>query len=176
MMSGCLSRTSFACRICGSDRTGQGLEDPAPHAGTQSQNRQDEELHLVLDLGHTPLANRLLREEQLDEDEPTYPLELVFCSRCSLLQITETVPPELLFRDYIYYSSFSDTMLRHAQQLAEQLIARRSLTAKSLVIEAGSNDGYLLQHFTRRGVPVLGIEPARNIAAIAHDRGIETVS
>src|SRR2546426_10572048 len=113
--------SSRTCRICDTDTLGPGLADPAHHSAVEARARHNGDLHPVLDLGHTPLANRLLRPEQLDEEEPTYPLELVFCNRCSLLQITETVPPELLFRDYIYFSSFSDTMLRHAQQLAEQL-------------------------------------------------------
>lgn len=121
----------------------------------------------VLDLGRTPLANRLLARDQRDEPEPTYPLDLAFCPHCTLLQITETVPPEVLFRDYLYFSSFSDTMLRHCRESAERLIAERVLGPESLVIEAASNDGYLLQFFARRGIPVLGIEPARNIAKVA---------
>lgn len=129
----------------------------------------------VLDLGRTPLANRLLDAGQLAEPEPTYPLDLAFCPRCTLLQITETVPPEALFRDYVYFSSFSDTMLRHSERIAERLIAERKLGSESLVVEAASNDGYLLQFFARRGVPVLGIEPARNIAAVAREKGIPTV-
>jgi SAM-dependent methyltransferase len=129
----------------------------------------------VLDLGETPLANRLLLPGQLDEPEPTYPLDLAFCPDCTLLQITETVPPEELFRDYLYFSSFSDTMVRHARDSAERLIAARSLGPDSLVVEAASNDGYMLQFFAQRGVPVLGIEPARNIAKVARERGIPTI-
>jgi SAM-dependent methyltransferase len=129
----------------------------------------------VLDLGKTPLANRLLLPEQLDEPEPTYPLDLAFCPHCTLLQITETVPPEELFRDYLYFSSFSDTMLRHARESAERLIAARSLGPDSLVVEAASNDGYMLQFFARQGISVLGIEPARNIAKVARERGIPTL-
>src|SRR5437016_2013537 len=115
---------SFACRICGA-----------------------EGLSPVLELGPTPLANRLLHTSQLDDDEPTYPLELVFCDGCSLLQITETVPPEILFRDYLYFSSFSDTMLQHCERHAERLVAERELGSASLVVEAASNDGYQLQFF-----------------------------
>jgi SAM-dependent methyltransferase len=132
-------------------------------------------LQSVLCLGRTPLANALLTEQQLDEPEETYPLELVFCPNCSLVQLTETVSPEKLFREYLYLSSFSDTMLRHAEQLAAELIDSRHLGTKSLVVEVASNDGYLLQYYQRAGVPVLGIEPATNIARIAAERGIRTV-
>jgi SAM-dependent methyltransferase len=132
-------------------------------------------LQTVLDLGRTPLANRLLRGEQLRDEEPRYPLELVLCPMCSLLQITETVPPEVLFREYLYCSSFSDTMLNHSEKLAERLIAERDLGPANLVMEAASNDGYLLQYFTRKNVRVCGVEPARNIAETARARGIPTI-
>jgi SAM-dependent methyltransferase len=134
------------------------------------------ELQLILSLGRTPLANALLTAEQLAETELTFPLDLVFCPACSLVQITETVPPEQLFREYFYLSSFSDTMLRHAEELAARFIPARGLDAESLVMEVASNDGYLLQYYRRAGVPVLGIEPATNIARIAtEERGIPTV-
>jgi SAM-dependent methyltransferase len=133
------------------------------------------ELQNVLSLGRTPLANALLTEEQLDEPEATYPLELVFCPRCSLVQITETVPPEKLFREYVYLSSFSDTMLRHAEALSASLIRSQHLEAQSLVVEVASNDGYLLQNYQRAGIPVLGIEPATNIARVADQRGVRTI-
>jgi SAM-dependent methyltransferase len=129
----------------------------------------------VLSLGKTPLANSLLTEEQLDEPEPTYPLELVFCPDCALIQITETVPPQELFNHYLYFSSFSDTMLRHSREIVEKLITARGLDENSLVVEIASNDGYLLQYYVERGVPVLGIEPARNIAKVATERGINTL-
>jgi hypothetical protein len=131
----------------------------------------------ILDLGRTPLANALLTEAQLAEPEATYPLDLAFCESCSLVQIIETVPPERLFREYFYLSSFSDTMLRHAESLAGELTAARKLGADSLVMEVGSNDGYLLQYYKRANVPVLGIEPAANIARVAREeRGIPTIS
>ena len=149
------------------------------------------ELQNVLSLGRTPLANALLTEEQLataqlsGESSPptppgvyceaTFPLDLVFCPRCSLVQITETVPPEKLFRDYVYFSSFSDTMLRHAADLSASLIGSKSLGAASLVVEVASNDGYLLQYYQRSGVPVLGIEPAANIARVAEQGGVRTI-
>lgn len=135
------------------------------------------ELEIVLSLGQTPLANSLLTKAQLKDPEPTYPLDLAFCPACSLLQITETVPPETLFRDYLYFSSFSDTMLKHAEDLAEELIKSRDLNAQSLVVEVASNDGYLLQFYQRRGIPVLGIEPALNVARVAiEEKQIPTIT
>lgn len=136
----------------------------------------DERLVSVLDLGQMPLANRLLDDELPPTDEPLYPLRLVFCTRCGLLQITELVPSDTLFRDYCYLSSYSDTLLRDSRQLAQRLIAERHLGPTSLVLEAGSNDGYLLQHFAQRGIPVLGVDPARNLAEVAAARSIPTVS
>jgi SAM-dependent methyltransferase len=132
-------------------------------------------LRQVLDLGRVPLANALLTAEQLREPEDRFPLELYFCPQCALVQIGETVPPERLFRDYAYASSFSDTMLAHARTLVETLVDRRALGADSLVIEAASNDGYLLQFYLERGIPVLGIEPAANIAELAKAKGIATL-
>jgi SAM-dependent methyltransferase len=136
----------------------------------------DEGLAMVISLGRTPLANALLSADQLAEPEETYPLELVVCERCALVQITETVPPEKLFREYFYLSSFSDTMLRHAEEIAGKIVSSRSLDSSSLVIEVASNDGYLLQYYKRAGVPVLGVEPAINIARIAEqERAVPTV-
>jgi 2-polyprenyl-3-methyl-5-hydroxy-6-metoxy-1,4-benzoquinol methylase len=135
---------------------------------------QSNRVEPVFDLGSTPLANRLLQENELAQSEPRYPLKLAFCPDCTLVQITETVPPEILFRDYVYFSSFSDTMLAHARALAQVTIRQRGLTGESLVVEAASNDGYLLKHYAAAGVSVLGIEPARNIAAAATANGIRT--
>ena len=130
----------------------------------------------VLDLGATPLANALLDHEQLGQPQPTYPLELVLCPQCTLVQITCTVPPEELFSDYPYFSSFSNGMLAHAETLVEDLIAARDLTGQDLAVEVASNDGYLLQYYQRRGVRVLGIEPAANVAQVAREeRGIDTL-
>ncbi len=134
------------------------------------------DLNTILSLGRTPLANALLRADQLDEPENTYALDLVVCPNCCLVQITETVPPEVLFRDYPYRSSFSATMLRHAEELVTQLIRDRDLGPQSLVMEIASNDGYLLQYYKRAGIEVLGIEPAANIAAVAEQNQIPTIS
>ncbi len=134
-------------------------------------------LSMVLSLGKTPLANALPTKEDLSKPEETFPLDLVFCGSCSLLQITETVSPEKLFRDYLYFSSFSDAMVRHAEAIATRLIDSEKLSPDSLAMEIASNDGYLLQHYKKRGVPVLGIEPAVNVAKVAEsERGVRTIS
>jgi SAM-dependent methyltransferase len=130
----------------------------------------------VLSLGRTPLANGLLSEPQLAEPEVTFPLDLVFCERCGLVQITETVAPEILFREYVYFSSYSDSAVASAGALAERLTRERGLGPSSLVMEAASNDGYLLQAYLRHGVAVLGIEPATNIASVARARGVPTLN
>ena len=129
----------------------------------------------VLSLGNTPLANALRDAAELAAPEPTFPLELALCPRCALVQITAEVPPDDLFRDYVYFSSFSDTMLSHAAELAERLVRDEKLGPHSLVVEAASNDGYLLKNYKAAGVPVLGVEPARNIARVAFEQnGIPT--
>jgi SAM-dependent methyltransferase len=128
-----------------------------------------------LSLGNTPLANSLPSKEQLDLPEEMFPLNVAFCPNCSLVQITEIVPREKLFRDYLYYSSFSDTVLQNARDVVERLIPQRHLSGKSLVIELASNDGYLLQYYQQYGIPVLGIEPATNIAKVAVEHGIPTL-
>jgi SAM-dependent methyltransferase len=119
----------------------------------------------------------LLTEADLLQPEPTFPLDVVFCPRCTLVQITETVPSEQLFREYVYRSSFSSTMLQQAERLASDVVASRNLGSESMVVEVASNDGYLLQYYLRAGVTVLGIEPAQNIAKIAREEaGIATIS
>ena len=130
------------------------------------------DLATLLALGDLPLANALLDAEDLARPEPRFPLSLRFCRACSLVQLRETVRPDVLFSHYLYFSSFSDTMLAHARELAEALIWRLSLGPDSLVFEIASNDGYLLQYFQAAGVPVLGCEPAGNVAAEAQARGI----
>jgi len=130
----------------------------------------------ILSLGKTPLANALLTQGQLSEPEEVFPLDLVFCPHCSLVQITETVAPEKLFREYLYFSSFSETVLTNANILANKIIERCNLNEKSLVLEIASNDGYLLKNYKERGISVLGVEPARNIAVVAEQAGIPTIS
>lgn len=131
----------------------------------------------VLDLGRTPLANSLLTAEQLSTPEPRFPLNVVRCTACSLVQLDTTVPPEAMFGNYVYFSSFSSTMLDHARRLVDQLITERQLSPESRVIEVASNDGYLLQYYKTQGIEVLGIEPAQNVARVARDeRGIPTLN
>jgi SAM-dependent methyltransferase len=129
----------------------------------------------VVDLGMSPLANRFLTAEQCREMEPFYPLRLWLCTACGLVQLEEFETPERIFTDYAYFSSYSDSWVRHARDYAEMAIARFGLGADSRVVEIASNDGYLLQHFVARGIPVLGIEPAANVAEAARARGIPTV-
>ena len=130
---------------------------------------------MVLSLGKTPLANALLTSEQLGGPEPRFPLDLVRCTTCALVQITETVPPEILFRDYLYFSSYSDTMMRHVSDLTLRLIHERQLGPQSLVVEIASNDGYLLHHYVAANIPVCGVEPARTVARVAEERGVRTI-
>ena len=128
----------------------------------------------ILDFGAQPLANALRHPDELTEPEARYPLELVLCRSCSLLQLADSVPPEVLFTDYPYFSSVIETLVRHAREIALRLVREESLGADGLVVEIASNDGYLLQHYHDAGVPVLGIEPSRNIASVAETRGIRT--
>jgi SAM-dependent methyltransferase len=124
-----------------------------------------------------PLADRFLRAEQLAEAEPRYPLEVVHCDHCSLLQISETVAPEILFcDDYPYYSSISEQLLRHSRDNALELIEARGLGGDSLVVELASNDGYLLRNYLQRDIPVLGIDPAEGPARAAQAIGVTTLN
>ncbi|MBE9138112.1 class I SAM-dependent methyltransferase [Nodosilinea sp. LEGE 07088] len=133
-------------------------------------------LELVIDFGYTPLADNLLTKDQLDKPEYTAPLDLAFCPDCGLAQITETVPPEILFcQDYPYFSSVSPSLLRHFGNSAKTIIEKRKLTSSSLVIEAASNDGYMLKNFFEQGIPVLGIDPASGPAKTAQEKGIQTL-
>jgi SAM-dependent methyltransferase len=132
--------------------------------------------HIVsfLDLGVTPLADRLLTS--VGENEPVFPLNVVFCEHCALVQITETVAPEILFADaYPYYSSFSPALLAHSRENVLGVLAARKLTHDSLVIELASNDGYLLKNYKEAGIPVLGIDPAEGPATAAERIGVPTL-
>ena len=130
---------------------------------------------LILDLGLQPLANNLLTPADLAKPEPKFPLRLAVCKSCWLLQITDLVPPVELFSEYLYFSSFSDLMLRHARKATKKYIREFGLNSQSHVVEIASNDGYLLQNFVHASVPCLGIEPATNIAKVARQKGIETL-
>ncbi len=141
----------IVCRSCGSSRL-----DP------------------VLSLGSTPLANSLLDDDTLTRPEARYPLDLVFCPACTLVQITLSVPPEEMFEEYAYFSSFADTVVENARVISTRLVAERSLGPDDLAMEIASNDGYLLRNYVEAGVPVLGVDPARNIATVAEENGVPT--
>ena len=130
----------------------------------------------VLSLGEPPLTAAFLREEQLSQAEARFPLNVVFCTECSLMQILETVSPEMLFcRDYPYYSSFSEALLEHSRKNAVEVMRSRRLSHESMVVEVGSNDGYMLRNFVEAGIPVLGIDPAEGPAHVAEEKGVRTL-
>jgi hypothetical protein len=146
------TRTKVRCLSCGSD-----------------------DLAMVLSLGSTPLANAFVDPRKKDAPEPSYPLELWFCGSCFLLQLAERVPPEILFKDYVYMTGTSKTMERHHEALVLAHVRRLGLGEESLVVDIASNDGSLLKVFARQGARTLGIEPASNLARIARDAGIDTI-
>ena len=128
----------------------------------------------VVDLGMSPLCERFLTDDQLDTMEPFFPLRVYLCTDCSLVQLPEYVGPREIFSDYAYFSSYSESWVEHARLYADRMSRDLGLTGHQLVVEVGSNDGYLLQHFVAKDIPVLGIEPAQNVARVAIDRGIPT--
>lgn len=134
-------------------------------------------LELIISFGNTPLADRLLRDEHLSQPEIFAPLDLAFCPDCSLVQITESVSPDILFREeYPYFSSVSKQLLEHFGGSARDIIASRKLNGNSLVVEAASNDGYMLRNFVERGIEVLGVDPAQGPAKAAEDNGVPTLN
>ncbi|RJO73508.1 class I SAM-dependent methyltransferase [Nocardia panacis] len=139
------------CRLCGCDR-----------------------LVSVLDLGATPPCEKFLGPDELDSPEPTYPLHLRLCEECLLLQIPALITPEETFTEYAYFSSYSDSWVRHAKTFVAQAIERLSLDSDSFVVEVASNDGYLLRHAVAAGIPCLGIEPSVNVGAAARAAGVPT--
>jgi SAM-dependent methyltransferase len=143
--------TSPQCRLCGAPLT-----------------------RTFVDLGMSPLCESYVPQECLDDAEVFYPLHVRVCDACLLVQLPAYVPGEQIFSDYAYFSSYSDSWVAHAKQYAQQMIGRIGLTRGSLVTEVASNDGYLLQHFQTEGIPVLGVEPAANVAKAARARGIPT--
>ncbi len=130
--------------------------------------------HVLVDLGMSPLCESYLAADQLNQMEPFYPLRVYVCEDCFLVQLEEYVSREHIFTEYAYFSSYADSWLEHARRYTEQMIERFGFDAESHVVELASNDGYLLQYFVERGVPVLGIEPAANVAQVAIDKGIPT--
>jgi hypothetical protein len=127
------------------------------------------------DLGVSPVANAFLSPAQLNKMEPFYPLHAYVCEACLLVQLEDFETPEQIFNDqYAYFSSYSDSWLDHARRYTELIAARLGLNANSFVVEIASNDGYLLQYFVKKGIPVLGIEPSGNVASVAKAKGIDT--
>lgn len=128
----------------------------------------------VVDLGMSPLCERFLTSDQLDTMEPFFPLRVYLCADCALVQVPEYVGPAEIFSEYAYFSSYSDSWVEHARDYADRMSTDLDLGGHQLVVEVGSNDGYLLQHFVARNIPVLGIDPAENVARAAIARGIST--
>jgi SAM-dependent methyltransferase len=129
---------------------------------------------VFVDLGMSPLANSYLSSKELNRMEPFYPLCTFVCKECLLVQLEEFESPKNIFTNYAYFSSYSQTWLKHVEDFANMVINRFSLKKNSQVIEIASNDGYLLQHFQKRNISILGIEPAANVAKVAEDKGIPT--
>ena len=147
-----LTTKSNACRFCGSPLR-----------------------HTFADLGMSPLCESYVSVEQVNEMEPFYPLHVYVCEKCFLVQLQEYVSVEAIFSDYAYFSSYSDSWLQHASNYVDQMVERFSFTGDSYVVELASNDGYLLQYFVAKGVPVLGVEPAANVAQVAIEKGVPTL-
>jgi SAM-dependent methyltransferase len=141
-----------ACRLCGAELT-----------------------HTFVDLGMSPLCESFVPADRLDSPETFYPLHVRLCANCLLVQLPTYVAGEDIFSDYLYFSSYSDSWVAHAKRYADEMTARLGLHAGSLVTEVASNDGYLLQHFHATGIPVLGVEPAANVAKAAQAKGVRTV-
>jgi SAM-dependent methyltransferase len=147
-----MTGSGAACRLCGSTL-----------------------LQTFVDLGKSPLCESYLAAEQLDEVEPFYPLHVRICEECLLVQLEAYVSASEIFEDYAYFSAYSDSWVAHAAAYTDMIVERLGLTSRSLVVELASNDGYLLQHFVRQGIPALGIDPAANVAEAAEARGVETI-
>jgi len=130
--------------------------------------------HTFVDLGMSPLANSYLDTPDDYKTEPFFPLHVFVCDRCFLVQLMQYESPDNMFGDYAYFSSFSETWLQHAKNYTEEIIQRFQYTSSNLVIEIASNDGYLLKNFKERGIPILGIEPAANVARVAEEAGVPT--
>jgi SAM-dependent methyltransferase len=147
-----LATKSNACRFCG-----------APMR------------HTFADLGMSPLCESYVSFEQLNEMERFYPLHVYVCEKCFLVQLQQYVSAEAIFSDYAYFSSYSDSWLQHASNYVDQMVERFSFTGDSYVVELASNDGYLLQYFVAKSIPVLGVEPAANVAQVAIEKGVPTL-
>lgn len=149
--SSLLAGTAAPCRLCGADL-----------------------VHVVIDLGMSPPCESFVPRERLNDMEPFFPLVVYLCDECHLVQLQEYIAPEAIFSDYAYFSSYSDSWVEHARCYVHDISGALGLDGESLVVELASNDGYLLRHFLPRGIPVLGVEPARNVARVARELGVRT--
>jgi len=131
---------------------------------------------IFLDLGETPLANSYLSDEEIDNNEESFPLKVLVCKKCYLVQLEEFKTPQNIFSNYAYFSSYSKSFLNHAKNYVDMMINRFQINQNNFVVEIASNDGYLLQYFKEKNIPLLGIEPAKNIAKNAEEKGIKTIS
>ena len=131
--------------------------------------------HTLVDLGMSPLCESYVSEDKLNQMEPFYPLHAYVCEKCFLVQLDEYVSAADIFTEYAYFSSYADSWVQHMKNYTDMIVPRLGLTKDSFVVEVASNDGYLLQHFVNRGIPVLGIEPAANVAKVAVEKGIPTL-
>jgi SAM-dependent methyltransferase len=161
----------------GGGRSAAGPATPSPSAAGLTCRFCGARLeHSFVDLGMSPLCQKHVKPSELDRAETFYPLHAFVCTSCWLVQLGEYATPEEIFaQEYAYFSSYSDTWLRHARRYAESMTERLRLDASSLVVEIASNDGYLLQYFVGKGIPVLGVEPAANVARAATERGVRTI-
>ena len=130
----------------------------------------------LVDLGMSPLCESFLSLDQVNQMEPFYPLHVYVCEKCYLAQLEEYVTPEHIFTEYAYFSSYAVTWLKHAENYTNLMIERFKLNDKSFIVEVASNDGYLLQYFVQKNIPVLGIEPAKNVAKVAVEKGVPTLT
>lgn len=128
-----------------------------------------------VDLGMHPLCESYVSEDKLNQMEPFYPLHVFVCGQCFLVQLHEYVSPADIFTEYAYFSSYADSWVQHAKRYTDMIVDRLTLTSKSFVVELASNDGYLLQHFVAKGIPVLGVEPAANVAKVALQKNVPTL-
>src|SRR5258705_1372409 len=128
-----------------------------------------------VDLGMSPLCETYLSLEQLDQVEPFYPLHVRVCDQCYLVQLEEFVSAETIFSEYAYFSSYSDSWLKHASDYVDMICDCLNLGCRSKVVELASNDGYLLQYFVKKGIPALGVEPAANVAKVAQQKDVPTL-
>ena len=131
--------------------------------------------HTCVDLGMSPLCESYINGDALNKMEPFFPLKVNVCDKCYLVQLDEYVSPEEIFAEYAYFSSYSEDWLKHAQKYVNDMVVRLGLDHRSFVVEIASNDGYLLQYFCEKKIPVLGIEPAKNVAKVAEEKGVHTL-